>query len=54
MTRKYNFSAGPAMLPRDVLERAQQEMLEWNDNKKLLHFCVGGGVEIGGGGWGAD
>ena len=30
MTRKFNFSAGPAMLPIDVLERAQQEMLDWN------------------------
>lgn len=30
MTRKYNFSAGPAMLPRQVLEQAQAEMLDWN------------------------
>ena len=30
MTRHYNFSAGPAMLPTVVMERAQQEMLEWN------------------------
>ncbi len=30
MTRKFNFSAGPAMLPKEVLERAQQEMLDWN------------------------
>ena len=29
MTRKYNFSAGPAMLPASVLERAQQEMSDW-------------------------
>ncbi|WP_371193033.1 3-phosphoserine/phosphohydroxythreonine transaminase [Glaciecola sp. SC05] len=26
----YNFSAGPATLPRSVLERAQAEMLDWN------------------------
>ncbi len=30
MTRKYNFSAGPAMLPQEVLEQAQTEMLDWN------------------------
>ncbi len=29
MARSYNFSAGPAMLPTAVIERAQQEMLEW-------------------------
>lgn len=28
--RLYNFSAGPAMLPLDVLERAQSEMVDWN------------------------
>lgn len=30
MTRVFNFSAGPAMLPTEVLERAQSEMLDWN------------------------
>jgi phosphoserine aminotransferase len=30
MSRKYNFSAGPAMLPLEVLEQAQQEMSDWN------------------------
>jgi len=30
MSRKYNFSAGPAMLPQEVLEQAQAEMLDWN------------------------
>lgn len=29
MARVYNFSAGPAMLPEAVLERARDEMLEW-------------------------
>ena len=28
--RVYNFSAGPAMLPFEVLERAQAELLDWN------------------------
>ncbi|MDH5436159.1 MAG: 3-phosphoserine/phosphohydroxythreonine transaminase [Gammaproteobacteria bacterium] len=30
MTRVFNFSAGPATLPLEVLERAQKEMLDWN------------------------
>ncbi len=30
MSRVYNFSAGPAALPTEVLEQAQAEMLEWN------------------------
>ncbi|MEO7432453.1 MAG: 3-phosphoserine/phosphohydroxythreonine transaminase [Dokdonella sp.] len=29
MSRAYNFSAGPAALPEDVLRQAQAEMLEW-------------------------
>ncbi len=29
MTRIYNFSAGPAMLPEVVLKQAQEEMLDW-------------------------
>ncbi len=32
MSRVYNFSAGPAALPIDVLEQAQAEMLDWNDS----------------------
>ena len=30
MSRAWNFSAGPAALPEDVLKRAQAELLEWN------------------------
>ncbi|HEY3522006.1 MAG TPA: 3-phosphoserine/phosphohydroxythreonine transaminase [Rhodanobacteraceae bacterium] len=30
MTRGWNFSAGPAVLPEQVLRRAQEELLEWN------------------------
>ncbi|MFP4061437.1 MAG: 3-phosphoserine/phosphohydroxythreonine transaminase [Halochromatium sp.] len=30
MSRPYNFSAGPAMLPEPVLRQAQEEMLDWN------------------------
>ena len=30
MSRAWNFSAGPAAMPEDVLKRAQQQLLEWN------------------------
>lgn len=30
MSRVYNFSAGPAALPEDVLKQASDEMLDWN------------------------
>ncbi len=30
MSRVYNFSAGPAAVPQEVLETAQKEMLDWN------------------------
>ncbi|MDH5710157.1 MAG: 3-phosphoserine/phosphohydroxythreonine transaminase [Gammaproteobacteria bacterium] len=30
MNRAFNFSAGPAILPTAVLERARDEMLDWN------------------------
>ena len=29
MSRIYNFSAGPAMMPQEVLEKARDEMLDW-------------------------
>ena len=29
MSRVYNFSAGPSMLPEEVLKKAQTEMLEY-------------------------
>lgn len=31
MHRVYNFGAGPAMLPTEVLEQAQKEMLDWHN-----------------------
>ncbi len=31
MSRVYNFSAGPAMLPQAVLQRAQKEFLDWDE-----------------------
>ena len=30
MTRLHNFSAGPAMLPQEVLQQAADEMLDWH------------------------
>ena len=32
MSRVYNFSAGPSMLPEEVLKKAQAEMLECGDS----------------------
>ncbi|NOY67808.1 MAG: 3-phosphoserine/phosphohydroxythreonine transaminase [Gammaproteobacteria bacterium] len=32
MSRLFNFSAGPAMLPEAVLSKAKQEMLDWHDS----------------------
>ncbi|KHT61166.1 MFS transporter [Photobacterium gaetbulicola] len=31
MDNVYNFCAGPAMIPADVLKKAQQELVDWND-----------------------
>jgi phosphoserine aminotransferase len=39
MTRLFNFSAGPAMLPAEVLARAGDEMLDW-------HGCGAGVMEM--------
>ena len=30
MSKVYNFSAGPSMLPEAVLKQAQAEMLDWH------------------------
>ena len=30
MTTIYNFSAGPAVLPKEVLQQAAAEMLDWH------------------------
>ncbi len=32
MSRVYNFSAGPATLPLEVLKQAKEEMLDWGDS----------------------
>lgn len=33
MTQVYNFSAGPAMMPTAVLEKAQAELLNWQNQQ---------------------
>jgi len=30
MTRIFNFSAGPAVLPEEVLKQAKEELLDWH------------------------
>ena len=32
MSRVFNFSAGPAALPEQVLQQAQEELMEWHDS----------------------
>lgn len=32
MSKVYNFSAGPSVFPKSVLEKAQQELLDWQDS----------------------
>ena len=32
MERIFNFSAGPAVLPTEVLQQARDEMLNWHDS----------------------
>ncbi|HBO00179.1 MAG TPA: phosphoserine aminotransferase, partial [Alteromonas macleodii] len=31
MKEVFNFSAGPAMLPKEVMEKAQSEFTNWRD-----------------------
>ena len=38
MARVYNFSAGPAVLPEEVLKEAADEMLDYQRNR---HVCYG-------------
>jgi phosphoserine aminotransferase len=36
--RKWNFSAGPAAIPEEVLQEAQAEMLEWEGSGMSAYF----------------
>ena len=35
MSRVYNFSAGPAVLPEEVLSEAAAEMMDYNRNRNV-------------------
>ena len=44
----YNFSAGPAVLPKEVLQQAQAEMLNWHDSgMSVLEMSHRGGEFMG-------
>jgi len=36
MTKAYNFSAGPAMLPSEVLKKINEELLEYRGAKASI------------------
>ena len=36
MSRAYNFSAGPAVLPEEVLREAAEEMLDYKGSRKSV------------------
>src|SRR5258706_1872333 len=42
----FNFSAGPAVLPREVLERAAAEMLDWHGSGMAVMEMSYGGAEL--------
>jgi phosphoserine aminotransferase len=47
MNRPYNFSAGPAVLPQDVLEQAAAEMLDWHGSGMSVMEMSHRGREFG-------
>ncbi len=46
MTQAYNFSAGPAMLPRQVLEKIQQELLDYGNSKASVMEISHRGIDF--------
>ena len=48
MSRIFNFSAGPAMLPAEVLARASDEMLDWRGSGMCVMEMSHRGKEFGG------
>jgi len=46
MAQAYNFSAGPAMLPRQVLEKIQQELLEYGNSKASVMEISHRGIDF--------
>lgn len=49
MSRVYNFSAGPAVLPEEVLKEAAAEMLDYNGNVIEQEFKQGSNWNVGSG-----
>ena len=47
MTTIYNFSAGPAVLPKEVLQQAQQELLDWHGSGMSVMEMSHRGPEFG-------
>ena len=46
MTQAYNFSAGPAMLPREVLLKIKSELLEYQDSRASIMEISHRGVDF--------
>ena len=46
MTKVYNFSAGPSMLPAAVLKQAQAEMLDWQGSGMSVMEMSHRGAEL--------
>jgi len=46
MTQAYNFSAGPAMLPKEVLLRIQEELIEYENSKASVMEISHRGVDF--------
>ncbi len=46
MSQVYNFSAGPAMLPSEVLKKIQQELIEYGDSKASVMEISHRGVDF--------
>ena len=42
----YNFSAGPCVLPKPVLQQAQAELLNWQGKAITSDICAGTGVSV--------
>ena len=46
MTQAYNFSAGPAMLPKEVLLRIQEELIEYENSKASVMEISHRGIDF--------
>ena len=46
MDRIFNFSAGPAILPAEVLQQARDEMLDWHGSSMSVMEMSHRGLEF--------